>query len=288
MFHDTFSGMKTIMLLLLAYARPEMLVETNWLAAHLKDPDIRIVDMRNQGYDVSHIPGAVYLANAAIRDVKNPPDFVPSKAEVEKLMSQLGISDRTRVIAYDERGGIYGARLWWMLNYYGHTKVALLNGGWVKWDAEKKIVTAEKPNIKPGIFKAVPLRGWIATAQDVVASIDKPGVKIVDARTQAEIDGKDLRGIKNGGHIPSSVPLYWEDALDPATKAFKPAEELEKLVKDRGLKPSDEVITYCQVGMRASVDLFVLHLLGYNKLRNYYGAWEEWGSRDDLPIVKPK
>ena len=280
--------MKIMMMLLLAYARPEMLVDTNWLAAHLRDPDIRIVDMRNQGYDAGHIPGAVYLANASIRDTKNIPDFVPSKADFEKLMSQLGISNKTRVIAYDERGGIYAARLWWILNYYGHSNVALLNGGWLKWDAEKKMTTAEKPQVKSTTFMATPLRQWLATAQDVKASIDKPGVKIVDARTQAEIDGKDLRGIKNGGHIPSSVPLYWEDALDPATKAFKPAEELQKLVNDRGIKPTDDVITYCQVGMRASVDLFVLHLLGYTKLRNYYGAWEEWGNREDLPIVKPK
>jgi thiosulfate/3-mercaptopyruvate sulfurtransferase len=279
-----------MLLLLLAYARPEMLVETDWLAAHLNDPNIRIVDMRNQAaaYDAAHVPNAVYLANALIRDAKNPPEFLPSKADFEKLMAQLGISNNTRVIAYDERGGIYAARLWWIMNYYGNGNVALLNGGWVKWDAEKKATTAAKPVVKAGSFKAAPTPRWIATAKDVVAAIDKPGVKIIDARTQAEIDGKDLRGIKNGGYIPSSVPLYWEDALDPATKAFKAAEQLEKLVNDRGLKPSDEVISYCQVGMRASVDLFVLHLLGYNKLRNYYGAWEEWGNRDDLPIVKPK
>jgi thiosulfate/3-mercaptopyruvate sulfurtransferase len=276
------------MMLLLAYARPQLLVDTDWLAAHLNDPGIRIVDMRNQGYDTSHIPGAVFLANAAIRDAKHPPDFLPSKAEFEKLMAQLGISNNTRVIAYDERGGIYAARLWWILNYYGHSNVALLNGGWIKWEAEKKTVTAEKTLPKAGTFTANANPRWVATAQDVVAAINKPGIKIVDARTQAEIEGKDLRGIRNGGYIPSAIPLYWEDALDPVTKTFKPAEQLQALVKDRGLQPSDEIITYCQIGMRASVDLFVLHLLGFDKLRNYYGAWEEWGNRDDLPIIKPK
>jgi len=163
-----------------------------------------------------------------------------------------------------------------------------LNGGWLKWDSDKKSVSADKPQWRPGSFTARPDPRWVATAQDVVAAINQPGVKIVDARTQAEIEGKDLRGIKNGGHIPSSIPVYWEDALDPVSKTFKPADQLEKLFRDRGIFPTDEVITYCQIGMRAAVDLFVLHLLGYDKLRNYYGAWEEWGNRDDLPIVKPK
>lgn len=281
--------MKIAMILLMAYARPEMLVETDWLASHANDPNIRIVDMRaqSQAYADGHIPGAVHLPNAAIRDVKNVPDFVPSKAEFEKLMSSLGISNNTRVIAYDERGGIYAARLWWILNYYGHSNVALLNGGWLKWAKEQRVVSKDTPKITASSFVAKPDRRWIATAQDVVAAIDKPGIRIVDARTPQEIEGKDLRNIKNGGHIPSATPVYWEDALDPDSKTFRPSDQIEKLYKDRGILPSDEVITYCQVGMRASHDLFVLHLLGYNKLRNYYGAWEEWGNRDDLPIVKP-
>jgi thiosulfate/3-mercaptopyruvate sulfurtransferase len=146
-----------------------MLVETDWLATHLNDPAIWIVDMRTQGYDVNHIPGAVFLANAAIRDAKHAPDFVPSKTEFEKLMAELGISDNTRVIAYDQRGGIYAARFWWILNYYGHANVSLLNGGWIKWDAEKRTVTNEKVQPKTGSFTSKPDVRWIATAQDVVA-----------------------------------------------------------------------------------------------------------------------
>ena len=126
----------------------------------------------------------------------------------------------------------------------------------------------------------------VATADEVKAAINTSGTKLLDARTQNEIDGKDLRGIKRGGYIESSIPMYWEDTLDPTTKTFKSAAEIQKLYRDRGVTTSDNVIVYCQVGMRASHDLFTLALIGHDltKLTNYYGAWEEWGNRDDLPI----
>ena len=270
------------------YARPEMLVSTEWLAAHLNDPGTRLVDMRRAtgDYEAAHVPGAVYLANDDIRDPKAAPTFLPTQAQFEALMGRLGIGNNTRVIVYDERGGIYAARLWWILNHFGHRNVALLDGGWLKWTAEGRATTSDVPKPAAAAFRATPQPRWVATADDVKGAIGKKGVRILDARTQAEIEGKDLRGIRRGGYIASSTPLYWEDLLDPKTKAFKPAAELEQLFKARNLEPSDEIITYCQVGMRASVDLFALHLMGYDKLRNYYGAWEEWGNRDDTPIER--
>jgi len=273
-------------LLAVAYTHPEQLVETDWVAAHSADAAIRIVDMRQTGYAESHVPGAVYLSPVAIRDAKAPPTFLPTPAAFEELMAKLGISNTTRVVVYDERGGIYAARLWWILNYFGHTNVALMNGGWIKWTAEHRPTSADAVTPPAGRFTARPQPRWIATAADVVAAIDKPAVKIVDARTTAEIEGRDLRNIKRGGFVPSSTPVYWEDLLDPQSKAFKPADELKKIYEERGILPSHQVIAYCQVGMRASVDLFALHLIGYADLRNYYGAWEEWGNRDDLPIAK--
>jgi thiosulfate/3-mercaptopyruvate sulfurtransferase len=275
-------------LLALAYAHPEQLVDTDWVAAHAHDAGVRIVDMRMNGYAAGHVSGAVSLSPTAIRDANSPPAFLPTAAAFESMMADLGIGDSTRVIVYDERGGIYAARLWWILNYYGHSNVALMNGGWIKWTAENRAVSTDAAPARSAKFTARPQPKWLATASDVVGAIDKPGVKIIDARTTAEIEGRDLRNIRRGGFVPSSIPIYWEDLLDPQTKTFKPADELKQLYEARGIVPSQEVIAYCQVGMRASVDLFALHLLGYDTLRTYYGAWEEWGNRDDLPIATTK
>lgn len=268
------------------YARPELLVDTAWLAQHLNDPNIRIVDMRARGYENGHIPEAVFLDNNWIRNPKAQPTFLPTPQEFEALMARLGISNTTRVIAYDERGGIYATRLWWILNHYGHSNVAVLNGGWVKWTAEQRATTTSTPAVTPAKFSVKPGTVKVATADQVRAAINNPKIKLIDARTQAEIDGKDLRNIKRGGFIESSIPVYWEDTLDATTKAFKPAVEIAQLYRDKGITPKDDVLVYCQVGMRASHDLFTLALIGHDltKLSNYYGAWEEWGSREDTPI----
>jgi thiosulfate/3-mercaptopyruvate sulfurtransferase len=268
------------------YARPELLVDTAWLAQHLTDSNIRIVDMRPRGYGDGHIPEAVWLDNNWIRNPKAPPTFLPTRQEFEALMSKLGISNTTRVIAYDERGGIYATRLWWILNHYGHANVAVLDGGWTKWAAEQRATSSATPTIAATTFTVKPGTVKVATADQVKAAITNPSIKLIDARTQGEIDGKDLRNIKRGGFIESSIPVYWEDTLDPATRTFKPAADLAKVWRDKGITAKDDVLVYCQVGMRASHDLFTLALIGHDltKLANYYGAWEEWGNRDDTPI----
>lgn len=269
-----------------SFARPELLVDSAWLAANLTAPNTRIVDMRPRGYAEGHIPGAVWLDNNAIRNPKAPPTFLPTPQEFSALMGRLGISNTTRVVVYDERGGLYAARLWWILNYHGHTNVALLDGGWPKWTAEARPTNADVPQPAAATFTVRSGTVGVATADDVKAAISNRAVRLIDARTQNEIDGKDLRGIKRGGFIESSIPVYWEDLLDPAARTVKPAAELERIWRGKGVAKNDPVIVYCQIGMRASYDLWTLALLGHDlsKLRNYYGAWEEWGNRDDTPI----
>src|SRR5215510_14756966 len=153
-------------LLAATYAHPEQLVETDWVAAHANDANVRIVDMRQSGYAEGHVPGAVYLSPVAIRDAKNPPTFLPSPAAFQEMMARLGISDTTRVVVYDERGGIYAARLWWILNYFGHTNVALMNGGWIKWTAEHRPVSADAVTPAAGHFTAHAHPEMVATASD--------------------------------------------------------------------------------------------------------------------------
>ncbi len=201
-------------MLAVTYAHPEQLVETDWVAAHAKDANVRIVDMRMNGFAEGHVPGSVYLSPVAIRDANSPPTFLPTPAAFEAMMAKLGIGDSTRVVVYDERGGIYAARLWWILNYFGHSNVALMNGGWIKWTAEHRATAADAAAPPAARFTAKPQPKWIAVAADVVGAIDKPGVKIIDARTVAEIEGRELRNIKRGGFVPSSIPVYWEELLD--------------------------------------------------------------------------
>jgi len=272
------------------YARPELLVDAAWLARNLENAGIRIVDMRRTGFDDGHIPGAVLLDNNAIRIADRPPAFLPTPEEFAALMGRLGIANDTRVIAYDDRGGIFATRLWWILNYYGHTNVAVLDGGWRTWALDTHPVATTSPAPRAARFEIRPGTVGLATMDDVKGAINRPGVTLVDARTPAEIAGTELRGIKRGGHIESSVAVYWEDFFDSETHLHKPAAEIARLFREKGVTADQEVITYCQVGMRASHDLFALALIGHDlgKLRNYYGSWEEWGNRDDTPIVRPK
>src|SRR5476649_224205 len=147
-------------LLAMTYTHPEQLVDTDWLAAHAADANVRVVDMRQSGFADGHVPGAVYLSPVAIRDAQSPPTFLPTPAAFEAQMARLGISDATRVVVYDERGGIYGARLWWILNYFGHANVALVNGGWLKWTAEHRPTSTDTPAVSAGRFTAKSQPHW--------------------------------------------------------------------------------------------------------------------------------
>lgn len=270
-----------------SFVRPDMIVSTDWLAQHLNDRNVRVVAFAasRDAYLKGHIPGAVFLSNDALRVRENAPTYLPTADAFARSMGELGITNTTRVIAYDDRGGLFAARLWYMLKIFGYDNVALLDGHFAKWTLEGRPVSTDVPSVTPTTFTVgAPNLAWVATADQVVKAIDQPGSRILDARTTGEIEGRDLRGIKRGGNIPSSSALYWEDLFDATTKALKSPDELRALLASKGLKPADDVIVYCQVGMRASFDVFVLHLLGFDKVRNYYGAWEEWGNRDDLPL----
>jgi thiosulfate/3-mercaptopyruvate sulfurtransferase len=268
------------------YAQPDLLAETDWLAQHLNDPSIRIVDLRSEDtYRKGHIPGAVHLGWDALKD----PDDVVHVIPAEKLasaMGQLGISNDTTVVGYDDQGGLGPARLWWVLDYYGHSNSKILNGGWNKWIKEKRPITSEVPTPSPAQFSPRADSQKICLVEELLLEMKGSNVVIVDARSPAEYSGFDVRA-KRGGHIPGTVNIDWlRNVTNDDLKTFKSAPELRKMYEAAGVTPDKDIIVHCHTGVRAAHTVFALTLLGYSQLRNYNGSWQEWGNRPDLPIAR--
>jgi thiosulfate/3-mercaptopyruvate sulfurtransferase len=280
------------------------LVTTDWLEAHLDDPSVRVVDMR--GYVVTksvgpgveeafyrgapeefrsaHIPGAVYVDWT--KDIIDPDDPVPVQvAGAERFaeaMAARGIGDDTHVVAVDHMGGQFATRLWWALMCHGHDRVSVLDGGWNRWLDEDRPIEEEAKSWPRASFHCKPRPDWRATAEQVLARLNESSLQLLDARDDAQFTGAKRRGPR-GGHIPGALNVP-RSLFFAEQGGFRPLEQIRASVAGLGLHADQPTIAYCNGGVAATVLLFHLHRLGFPKLTNYDGSWNEWGARMDLPI----
>lgn len=284
--------------------RDHFLVETDWLAEHLHDANMRVVDMRGyvrtvlrdgmqeamyigafDEYTQAHIPGALYIDwTRDIVDLDDPIEAQIAPADkFARTMERLGIGDEHLVIAYDAHpASQFATRLWWALRYYGHQKVAVLNGGLPRWQREGRPLTSEVSAYPPAKFTPVVQSAMRATAQDVLAALNQPGTRVIDARETAQYNGTLVRGHGRPGHIPGAINIPREELI-AEDGTFRDNEALRQVFESAQVRPEERVIAYCNGGVAATTILFSLALLGYPVLTNYDGSWNEWGNRSDLP-----
>ena len=276
-----------------AYAHPESLVETDWLAEHATDPNVRVfeVDVDTSAYEQGHVAGAIGL-NWKTDLQQHPVRDLISKEQLESLLSTHGVVPNTTIAVYGDNNNWFAAWFFWLLKYYGHKDVRLVNGGRVKWLAEQRPTTTAVPAHPAGQYKAATADGSVRALRDyVLETVVKNGKKLVDVRSPKEFSGELLapenmpqEGAQRGGHIKGAANVPWATAVAEDGR-FKPADELKRIYAEKGLDGSKETIAYCRIGERSSHTWFVLkYLLGHEKVRNYDGSWTEYGSLIGAPI----
>ncbi len=277
------------------YAHPEVLVETDWVEKHLKDPNLRIVESDEDVllYELGHVPGAIKVD--WVTDLQDPikRDYI-DRAAFEKLMSRLGIANDTTVIFYGDKNNWWATYALWAFKLFGHEKTLMMNGGRQKWIEENRPMSKETPSYPATQYKAKERddRTIRAFRDDVLRQIQK-SLPLVDVRSPQEYSGELLHmpgypqeGSLRGGHIPGAMSIPWAKAANP-NGTFKSADELKELYGSQGITPDKDIIAYCRIGERSSHTWFVLtYLLGYPHVRNYDGSWTEWGNLVGAPIEK--
>ena len=277
------------------FAHPNYLVETDWVAEHLKDPQVRMVESDEDLllYETGHIPGAVKVDWFTTLQHPLRRDFL-SESEFETLCSQLGIGNDTTVVFYGDKSNWFACYALWLFRYYGHEKLKIMNGGRLKWTQEKRPLTKERPTYPPTSYRAKNPDFSIRAFRDDVFDQIKERKPLVDVRSPKEYTGELLHmenypqeGASRGGHIPGAVNIPWGQAVYDVDSTFKSAEELRQLYASQGITPDQEIVAYCRIGERSSHTWFVLtYLLGYPNVKNYDGSWTEWGNLVNAPIEK--
>lgn len=279
------------------YAHPEVLVDADWVQAHMSDPAVRIieVDVDTTAYEQGHIPEAVGFNWQ--RELQDQVIRAPvTKEHLEALLSQAGVARDTTIVLYGDTNNWFAAWAFWILRYYGHEDVRLLDGGRVKWVADKRPLTTDVPTYPYATYRAQEPHNEIRAFREQIA-LQLRELALVDVRSPGEYAGELLapanlpqEGAQRGGHIPGAVNIPWASAVRE-DGTFKSADELRALYEGQGITANRDIVAYCRIGERSSHTWFVLsYLLGYPRVRNYDGSWTEWGSLTLAlePIAQPQ
>jgi len=280
------------------YVHPEVLVSTEWVAQNLQNPEIRLVESNEDTllYPSGHIPGAVQVDWAL--DLNDPVrrDYLDCTG-FEKVMAKIGATRDTTIVFYGDKNNWWACYAFWVFQLFGHTQAKVMDGGRLKWEKEKRALTREVPEYAPTHYRS-PERddSRIRAFRDEVLTHMRAHKKLIDVRSPQEFTGERTHmpeypqeGVLRGGHIPGAKNVPWARAANPEDGTFKDAAALRAIYEGEiGLRPGDDVITYCRIGERSSLTWFVLtYLLGYTRVRNYDGSWTEWGNAVGMPIERP-
>ncbi|MBL6933550.1 MAG: 3-mercaptopyruvate sulfurtransferase [Rhodospirillales bacterium] len=281
------------------YVNPEALVSTAWLEQHLTAPDVHVVDAtyylpndeRNaaEEYALRHIPGAVFFNIDEICDSNvDLPHMLPAPEVFSSKVRKLGLGDGTRIVVYDSSGGFMAAcRVWWMFRVFGHTDVAVLDGGLPKWMKEKRHVNDEEVMPQPRHFSARMNNMLVKNMSQMMRNIDAKKFQVIDARSSGRFEGIDHepRPTEKRGHIPGSINLPFTTLLNPKENfTFKTASEIQAAFDEAGVDVNKPISASCGSGVTASVTAFALNLLGHDEVSVYDGSWAEWGDHPDTPV----
>jgi thiosulfate/3-mercaptopyruvate sulfurtransferase len=279
------------------YAHPDVLVSTDWVSKHLKDPKVRLVETNEDVllYETGHIPGAVKIDWVA--DLNDPVsrDYVDS-GRLQKVLRSKGISGDTTIVFYGDKNNWWATYAFWVLKLFGIENVKVMDGGRLRWAEEGRPLVTEMSSYPEGTITVGQRNdAKIRAFRDQTLDHSKKRGRLVDVRSPEEYRGERLHmpeypneGAVRGGHIPGAKSIPWGRAVTPETHTFRPAKELKSIyLEENGLKPEDEVIAYCRIGERSSHTWFTLtYLLGFKNVKNYDGSWTEWGNGVRMPIEK--
>jgi len=279
------------------YAHPEVLVSTDWVASHLDDPSVRLVESDEDAllYATGHVPGAVEVDWT--RDLNDPlrRDYLDDKRFAE-LMRRIGATPDTTLVFYGDKNNWWACYAYWVFQLFGHANARIMDGGRLKWEKEGRQMVRDAPSHAATDYPQ-PRRDDTrirAFRDQVMKHVDSKG-KLIDVRSPAEYTGERLHmpeypneGALRGGHIPRAANVPWARAINPDDGTFKTADELKAIYEGEAkLQSGDDVVVYCRIGERSSHTWFVLtNLLGYPRVRNYDGSWTEWGNLVGAPIEK--